>query len=597
LEVDQALVDSAEDCAGVPVGVVAVFAVEADGFFVLGLSAAGPTLATIRRPHGPLPVNCNGLVPYRNSRNSAHNRSQSVISPPSPPIQESGAAWRRKLNRRQNPLVARRSEHRFGLSLPVWYNARTMAKTVTRFVCRECGYETPKWLGKCPSCEAWGTLDEITVTASVSSSVRAARMQSNGSPAAGWKSPQRLIDVASPAQEGRYSTGIGEFDRVLGGGIVRGALILIGGDPGIGKSTLLTQMAGHLAHSTGTVLYVSGEESAPQIKRRAERLGIRDDARLLLHNETDVTLIRAGAQTGSDDVRFIIVDSIQTMRHPEVESSPGSVWQVRACTAALAELAKGEGIPIFLVGHVTKEGSLAGPKVLEHMVDTVISFEGDRHSMYRILRASKNRFGSTDEMGIFEMHEEGLTEVSNPSELLLAERPLHAVGSAVTAVMEGSRPLLVEVQALVAPSPLTNPRRSVTGMDQGRVHMILAVLEKRAGIGLYNQDVFINIAGGVRVGEPAADLAVALAAASHVQNLPVEPRTIAIGEIGLAGEVRAVPNIEKRLREASRLGFERALIAARNRQAIKNIGRDFAGIKILAVDTVKHAILEGLAEV
>ena len=344
------------------------------------------------------------------------------------------------------------------------------------------------------------------------------------------RKPQRLSEVASPAQEGRFSTGIGEFDRVLGGGIVRGALILIGGDPGIGKSTLLTQMAGNLARAEGPVLYVSGEESAPQIKRRAERLGIESDVALMLHNETDVTLIHAAARLEEPRPQFIIVDSIQTMRHPEVESSPGSVVQVRACTASLADLAKGEGIPIFLVGHVTKEGSLAGPRVLEHMVDTVISFEGDRHSIYCILRASKNRFGSTDELGIFEMREEGLVEVANPSELLLSERPLHTIGSSVTAVMEGSRPLLIEVQALVAPSYLTNPRRSVTGIDQNRVHMILAVLEKRAGLRLANQDVFVNIAGGVRVGEPAADLAVALATASHMQGQPVEPRTLAIGK-------------------------------------------------------------------
>lgn len=471
-----------------------------------------------------------------------------------------------------------------------------MAKTVTRFVCRECGYETPKWLGKCPSCDEWGTLDELTVSVGPSPA-RSRPATANGytvALAGAARRPQRLADVPSPAQEGRFGTGIGEFDRVLGGGIVRGALILIGGDPGIGKSTLLTQMAAHLAQTSGPVLYVSGEESAPQIKRRAERLGIRDDTRLLLHNETDVTLIYSAVQSEAERPEFIIVDSIQTMRHPEVESSPGSVWQVRACTAALAGLAKGEGIPIFLVGHVTKEGSLAGPRVLEHMVDTVISFEGDRHSMYRILRASKNRFGSTDEIGIFEMHEEGLTEVANPSEMLLAERPTHAVGSAVTAVMEGSRPLLIEVQALVAPSPLANPRRSVTGMDQGRIHMILAVLEKRAGLALYNQDVFVNIAGGIRVSEPAADIAVALAAASHMQGVAVEPRTIAIGEVGLSGEIRAVPNIEKRVREASRLGFERALISTRNRQAIRSAA-DFPKIKLLAVDTVKHAILEGLS--
>ncbi len=482
-----------------------------------------------------------------------------------------------------------------------------MPKTAIRYVCRMCGYESPKWLGKCPGCDEWGTLEEVVMPASTGSSGLAksgalSALSANGyMGSAAIRKPQRLSDVPSPAQEGRFTTGIDEFDRVLGGGIVRGALILIGGDPGIGKSTLLTQVAGNLARSQGPVLYVSGEESAPQIKRRAERLGIAPDAALMLHNETDVTLIHAAARLEEPRPQFIIVDSIQTMRHPESDSSPGSVVQVRACTAALADIAKTEGIPIFLVGHVTKEGALAGPRVLEHMVDTVISFEGDRHSIYRILRASKNRFGSTDELGIFEMREEGLVEVSNPSELLLSERPLHTVGSSVTAVMEGSRPLLIEVQALVAPSFLTNPRRSVTGMDQNRVHMILAVLEKRAGLKLANQDVFVNIAGGVRVGEPAADLAVALAAASHVQSQPVEPRTIAIGEVGLSGEVRAVPNIEKRLKEAARLGFERALISARNRQTLgggrKQSGgeMEFGGMKVLGVDTVKHAILEGLS--
>ena len=367
---------------------------------------------------------------------------------------------------------------------------------------------------------------------------------------------------------------------------MRGAVVLIGGDPGIGKSTLLTQMAGHLASHGGKTLYVSGEESAAQIKRRAERLGIGLDSELLLQNETDITLIDATIR--DERPAFVIVDSIQTMQHPEADSAAGSVTQVRACTALLTQIAKGEGIPIFLVGHVTKEGTLAGPRVLEHMVDAVLAFEGDRHSIYRILRANKNRFGSTDELGIFEMREDGLIEVANPSELLLSERPQHTVGSAVTAIVEGSRPLLVEVQALVAPSYLTNPRRSVTGMDINRVHMILAVLEKRAGVALAAQDVFVNIVGGIRVDEPAADLAVALAAASHRYDAPVDAATLAVGEVGLAGEVRAVSHIEKRVREAARLGFERILLSTKNKANLRL--RDLPDLRIVGVDTVGQAI-------
>lgn len=461
-----------------------------------------------------------------------------------------------------------------------------MAKTIIRYVCRACAAEAPKWLGRCPSCGEWGSLEEVAMPSAALKAAATAKSAAMSLSIGSYGAPQRLIDVPSPAQEGRATTGIGEFDRVLGGGVVRGALILIGGDPGIGKSTLLTQTAGNFAAAGGRTLYVSGEESAPQIKRRAERLGIAADSDLLLQTETDVTLIDATVR--AERPAFVIVDSIQTMTHPEVESVPGSVWQVRACTAALARIAKGEGIPIFLVGHVTKEGTLAGPRVLEHMVDTVLTFEGDRHSFYRILRAVKNRFGSTDELGIFEMREDGLTEVANPSELLLSERPEHAVGSAVTATMEGTRPLLIEVQALVAPSYLVNPRRSVTGMDTNRVHLILAVLEKRVRLSLAQQDVFVNIAGGVRVDEPAADLAVALAVASHLKDKPVDPRLVAIGEVGLAGEVRAVSRIETRLAEAARLGFERALVSKRNKDTLR--GRGPTNIHVIGVENVHQAV-------
>ncbi|HEY3331112.1 MAG TPA: DNA repair protein RadA [Capsulimonadaceae bacterium] len=461
-----------------------------------------------------------------------------------------------------------------------------MAKISIRYVCRECGSDQPKWLGRCPGCGEWGTLDEVALPTASKATATAARVASFPLLSAGAGAPRRLSEVPSPAQEGRSSTGIGEFDRVLGGGIVRGALILIGGDPGIGKSTLLTQAAAHLAKNVGKTLYISGEESAPQIKRRAQRLGVTDSDDLLLQTETDVTLIDAAIR--AEKPQFVIVDSIQTMSHPEVESVPGSVWQVRASTAALARIAKGEGIPIFLVGHVTKEGSLAGPRVLEHMVDTVLTFEGDRHSYYRILRATKNRFGSTDELGIFEMTEQGLSEVPNPSELLLSERPEKTPGSAVTCIMEGTRPLMVEVQALIAPSYLANPRRAVTGMDLARIQMILAVLEKRVRMSMANQDVFVNIAGGVRVDEPAADLAVALAAASHLRDIPIDAALVAIGEIGLAGEVRAVGRIDARLAESARLGFTRAVISKRNKTALR--GRVPDTMHVIGVENVSEAV-------
>jgi len=455
-----------------------------------------------------------------------------------------------------------------------------MAKAQTRYVCRQCGHESPKWLGKCPSCDEWGTLEE-TVIAAPPKSLNA--RASHPTSFIGQSKPQRLGDVPSPSEEGRILSGMGEFDRVLGGGIVRGALTLIGGDPGVGKSTLLTQVAGQLATRGGKTLYVSGEESATQIKLRAERLGI-TGGDLLLHNETDVTLIAATIQ--AERPLFVIIDSIQTMQHPEIESSAGSVSQVRAATAQLALVAKGEGIPIFLVGHVTKDGALAGPRVLEHMVDTVLTFEGDRHYTYRILRAVKNRFGSTDELGLFEMHEEGLVEVPNPSEMLLAERNGNTAGSAVLATVEGTRPLLIEVQALVAPSYLSNPRRTVAGVDANRVNLILAVLEKRVGISLANQDVFVNLAGGVRVDEPAADLAVAVAAASNFQERPVDSNTIFAGEVGLGGEVRAVGHMDLRLREAARMGFRRAIICARNKAGLRRT----PDLNVIGVDSVRQAL-------
>ena len=459
-----------------------------------------------------------------------------------------------------------------------------MAKPQTRYVCRQCGYESPISLGKCPSCGEFGTLDR-TVTAPPPKALSG--RSSLPTSFVGHGKPQRLSDVPSPSEEGRMHSGIGEFDRVLGGGIVRGALTLIGGEPGVGKSTLLSQVAGKLATGGGKTLYVSGEESATQIKLRAERLGV-TGGDLLLYNETDVTLVANAIE--SERPAFIIIDSIQTMQHPEIESAPGSVSQVRAATAQFALIAKGEGIPIFLVGHVTKEGTLAGPRVLEHMVDTVLTFEGDRHYTYRILRAVKNRFGSTDEIGLFEMHEEGLIEVPNPSEMLLAERT-QSPGSAILATVEGTRPLLIEVQALVAPSYLTNPRRTVSGVDTNRVNLILAVLEKRVGIGLANQDVFVNVAGGVRVDEPAADLAIAVAAASNFQERAVDSSTVFAGEVGLGGEVRAVGHVEQRLREAARMGFEQAIVCTRNKANL----RGTPGLKVIGVETVRQALDAALA--
>lgn len=365
---------------------------------------------------------------------------------------------------------------------------------------------------------------------------------------------------------------------------VPGAANFVAGDLIVHNSTLLSQVAGNLAARGGKTLYVSGEESATQIKLRASRLGI-TSGDLLLYNETDVMLIAAAAQ--SEKPAFIIVDSIQTMQHSEIESAPGSVSQVRAATAALAHLAKGNGIPIFLVGHVTKEGSLAGPRVLEHMVDTVLTFEGDRHYAYRVLRAVKNRFGSTDEIGLFEMHEEGLVEVPNPSEMLLSERTHNIAGSAVTACVEGTRPLLIEVQALVAPSYLTNPRRTVSGVDTNRVNLILAVLEKRVGMSLANQDVFVNIAGGIRVDEPAVDLAIALAVASNFQEVAVDPGIVLAGEIGLGGEVRAVGQIEQRLREAARMGFTKAIVCAKNKAHLRGAS---PGLTVIGVENVRQAL-------
>ena len=439
----------------------------------------------------------------------------------------------------------------------------------TKFVCQSCGHESLKWLGHCPDCGEWASMVEQIVEPEP-------RTRS-GRSFTGALAPPVPITAVRPGESSRTKTRISEFDRVLGGGIVAGSLILIGGDPGIGKSTLLTQVANNLSQEAGRTLYISGEESVEQIKLRSDRLGVASDE-LLLATETNIEAVSHHIETTKP--RFVIVDSIQAVHDPELTSAAGTVSQVRNCTALLARIAKTTGTPIFIVGHVTKEGALAGPRVLEHMVDTVLYFEGDRHMTYRILRAVKNRFGSTDELGIFEMHDTGLAEVANPSELLLSERPKHGAGSVVTSTMEGTRPILVEIQALVAPSYFTSPRRMTTGVDYNRTLMILAVLEKRVGMTLANQDVYVNVAGGVKIVEPAVDLAIALAVASNFKEAAIDPNMIVLGEVGLAGEVRGVGQMEKRLREAGRLGFNQAIVSAHNTHKLpRNLGIEVHGVE------------------
>jgi DNA repair protein RadA/Sms len=419
--------------------------------------------------------------------------------------------------------------------------------------CQECGFASPK-PGTCPDCRrasgAWVQLVEERPATQ-----RTARRA--GTPAV---QPRPLKDI-SMEQDDRVRTGIDELDRVLGGGVVRGSLVLIGGDPGVGKSTLLLQAARALARAAPPVLYVTAEESAAQVKMRADRLGIAGDG-LLLWPENDLSLVQAHLDDAKP--RSLVIDSIQTVFLPELESAPGSVAQVRECGARLMTLAKSRGIATFLVGHVTKEGALAGPRVLEHLVDTVLYFEGERHHSYRVLRAVKNRFGSTNEIGVFEMAEGGLVEVKNPSGFFLAERPEKAPGSVVVSSLEGTRPVLLELQALVAPAPVGTPRRTVLGADYNRVCLLLAVLEKRAGVPLGSQDVFVNVAGGARVTEPAADLGIVVAAASSYMDRPVPGDVLVVGEVGLTGEVRAVAGLELRLREAAALGFRRAIVPQSN---------------------------------
>lgn len=452
-----------------------------------------------------------------------------------------------------------------------------MVKAKTSWVCQQCGTVSPAFLGRCPGCGEWNTMVE-TIEArpqdAGTSRLRAVRGRAD------------VTSLRAISAEGQFRmpVGIAEFNRVLGGGLVPGSLVLVGGDPGIGKSTLVLQTAGDVSQRHAPVLYVSAEESAQQIKLRADRLGISTDDILVL-SDTDMNVILATA----DQVQpgLLIVDSIQTVMLDDITSAAGSVSQVRECTSRLMSWAKPRNIPVFIIGHVTKEGTLAGPRVLEHMVDAVLYLEGERFHQYRILRAVKNRFGSTDEVGVFEMIGEGLREVTNPSEAFLEERSEIAPGSTIAVTMEGSRPILVEVQALATPSSFSMPRRSANGIDTNRLQLLVAVLQKRVGFGLGTQDVYANVVGGLRITEPAADLAVAMAVASSLRDRPVDPFTVSIGEIGLAGELRSVSHLERRLQEASRLGFRQAIVPSRTG---KVPSASTLGLKMIPVGSVSEAI-------
>ncbi len=423
-----------------------------------------------------------------------------------------------------------------------------MAKKSTVFYCKECGYESAKWMGQCPGCRSWSTFVEEPVKKSA-----AVKMQTGGIISA---KPSRIQDV-SAEEEPRFSTGFAEMDRVLGGGLVQGSLVLVGGDPGIGKSTLLLQACRMISAQGRKVLYISGEESARQIKMRADRIGqFTGDMKLLA--ETNLDLIESTIEECGPDV--VVIDSIQTMYREDVSSAPGSVSQVRESTNALLKIAKGKNITMFLVGHVTKEGMVAGPRVLEHMVDTVLYFEGDKSAMYRMLRAVKNRFGATNEMGVFEMVQEGLREVDNPSAFLLEGRPKDASGTVTACLMEGNSPLLLEIQALVCRTNFGMPRRTSDGVDFNRVNLLMAVLEKRLGFGLSDYDAYVNVTGGLRVAEPAVDLAVVAALVSSLKDKVLDHQMILFGEVGLAGEVRGVSMPQKRINEAAKLGFTKCIL-------------------------------------
>lgn len=448
-------------------------------------------------------------------------------------------------------------------------------KNTTVFFCQECGYESAKWMGQCPACKQWNTFVEEKVVSGNGSKAGKSAIRESGKPA--------VLSEISLEEEDRITTGLEELDRVLGGGLVAGSLTLVGGDPGIGKSTLLLQVCRNLSGDNREVLYVSGEESLKQIKLRANRIGEFNE-HLKLLCETSLTVIEETIRHTKPGI--VVVDSIQTMYQEEISSAPGSVSQVREATSVFLQLAKGLNISIFIVGHVTKEGTVAGPRVLEHMVDTVLYFEGDRHASYRILRGVKNRFGSTNEIGVFEMEAEGLREVKNPSEFMLSGKPEEASGSVVVCSMEGTRPLLIEIQALVCHSNFGIPRRQTIGTDYNRVNLLMAVLEKRLGMQLGNCDAYVNIAGGIKIQEPAIDLGIVMAVVSSFKNKVIDSRMTVMGEVGLSGEIRGVNMIQSRVQEAGKLGFTTCVVPAVCLESLK----DITGIRIIGVKNVAEVM-------
>ena len=447
-------------------------------------------------------------------------------------------------------------------------------KTKTVFFCSECGFESPKWMGQCPGCKAWNTFKEGLNTKSGSKSVSSVKRNTDSSSSI---IPVSQVEIK---KEDKIKTNINELDRVLGGGIVWGSLTLIGGDPGIGKSTLLLQVCKSLGETGKEILYVSGEESAAQIKLRADRIGnFKENVRLYCENCLDD--IREVIEDKRPDI--VVIDSIQTMYLEDIGSAPGSVAQVREATGVLMKLAKGLGVSIFIVGHVTKDGNVAGPKLLEHMVDTVLYFEGDRHATYRILRGVKNRFGSTNEIGVFEMRNEGLVEVSNPSEFMLSGRPVNASGSVVSCSMEGTRPIFIEIQALTTPTSFGMPRRQADGVDYNRVNLLLAVLEKKLGLPFGNCDAYVNVAGGIKVSEPAVDLGLVAALLSSFHNKPISEDVAVFGEVGLSGEVRAIALAGERVKEAAKLGFKKIILPSSVKKAVTPV----EGMELVYIDNIK----------
>ena len=436
----------------------------------------------------------------------------------------------------------------------------------TVFVCNECGYESAKWMGKCPACNSWNTFFEQKIE----------KITENGVKISKERNTPKALNSYKGEEVARTSTGFGELDRVLGGGIVKGSLILLGGEPGIGKSTLILQLCNKI-HGVGKVLYVSGEESAEQIKLRADRLGIDNDDIMFL-GETDISIINENIEELQP--KLVIIDSIQTMYSDEITAAAGSVSQVREITAQIMRVCKAQQITTIIIGHVTKEGNIAGPRVLEHMVDTVLYLEGERYNTYRILRAVKNRFGSTNEIGMFEMRQEGMCEVTNPSDILITEREDNPSGSCIVASIEGTRPILVEIQALTSQTVFGLPKRTANGFDYNRLSVLMAVIEKRASLSLGNQDVYLNIAGGMKLSEPAVDLGIIATVASAYRNIPIPQSTVVMGEVGLTGEVRRINLIEKRLKEAEKLGFKTCIIPENNKKGLKDEYKlDIIGVK------------------